>query len=205
MAAELWAGRGQPGFGSSGRAFVCRHRGGRTCPEKRLKGGGEGRLYVFVLLSPLSPLSLCSPVPSLSTCRRQKHLLAHSPTCVARRQPHTLPRFPRAPRLPLLLLIPVWVPWQCSASPSPARRPSLGRAWPVSAVYQERLLHQRAVGTAPSVPPEIRERLDTTLRHRVWILGGHVWSPELDSVILVGPFQHGMFTPRSEWQLCARG
>lgn len=59
MAAELWAGRGQPGFGSSGRAFVCRHRGGRTCPEKRLKGGGEGRLYVFVLLSPLSPLSLC--------------------------------------------------------------------------------------------------------------------------------------------------
>ena len=40
---------------------------------------------------------------------------------------------------------------------------------------------------------EFRESLDTALRHRVWILGGLEWSQELDSVILVGPFQLGVF------------
>lgn len=34
--------------------------------------------------------------------------------------------------------------------------------------------------------------LDTTLRHRVWISGALVWRQELDLVILVGPFQHGI-------------
>ena len=38
-----------------------------------------------------------------------------------------------------------------------------------------------------------KERLDTALRHRVWILGGAVQSQELDSTILVGPFQLGIF------------
>ena len=45
--------------------------------------------------------------------------------------------------------------------------------------------------------PEIREfkeRLDTTLRHRVWILGGPVWSQELDSMTLTGPFQLEIFS-----------
>ena len=40
---------------------------------------------------------------------------------------------------------------------------------------------------------EFQERLDTALRHRVWILGGAVWSQELDSVILTSPFQLWMF------------
>jgi len=31
------------------------------------------------------------------------------------------------------------------------------------------------------------------LRHRVWILGGSVWSQEFNSVVLVGPFQLGIF------------
>ena len=39
---------------------------------------------------------------------------------------------------------------------------------------------------------EFRESLDTALRHRVWILGGPVWSQELDS-ILMGPFQLRVF------------
>jgi len=40
---------------------------------------------------------------------------------------------------------------------------------------------------------EFKELLDSTLRHRVWILGGSVWSQGLDSRILVGPFQLGIF------------
>ena len=36
--------------------------------------------------------------------------------------------------------------------------------------------------------PECRERLDSALRHRVWILGGPVQSPELDSINPAGPF-----------------
>ena len=36
----------------------------------------------------------------------------------------------------------------------------------------------RAAGTAPVL--EIQECLDTALRRRVWILGGAVWSWELD-------------------------
>jgi len=45
----------------------------------------------------------------------------------------------------------------------------------------------RAVGMAPSAG--VKEHLDAALRHGVWILGGAVWNRELDSVILVFPFQ----------------
>jgi len=41
--------------------------------------------------------------------------------------------------------------------------------------------------------PELRERLDSALRHRNWIWGGAVWSRRLDSVILVSPFHLGLF------------
>ena len=34
---------------------------------------------------------------------------------------------------------------------------------------------------------ELKECLDTALRHRVWILGGVEWSQELDSKTHVGP------------------
>ena len=47
-------------------------------------------------------------------------------------------------------------------------------------------------GHGPELP-EFKEHLDTSLRHRVWFLGGPVWSQELDSMILVGPFQLKIF------------
>lgn len=37
--------------------------------------------------------------------------------------------------------------------------------------------------------PELKKHLDATLRHRVWVSGGTVWSQELALVILAGPFQ----------------
>ena len=40
---------------------------------------------------------------------------------------------------------------------------------------------------------EFEECLDTALSHRVWILGGAVWSQGLHSVILAGPFQLKIF------------
>jgi len=57
---------------------------------------------------------------------------------------------------------------------------------------------------SPKLPPqssghsielmEFREHLDNTFRHRVGILGGAVWSQELDSwMILVGPFRLRIF------------
>lgn len=36
---------------------------------------------------------------------------------------------------------------------------------------------------------ELREHLDTALKHRVWVLGGAVWSQDLNSVVVVGFFQ----------------
>ena len=36
--------------------------------------------------------------------------------------------------------------------------------------------------------PEFKEHLDSALRHRVWVLGGAVWSQGLDVVIPVGLF-----------------
>jgi len=42
--------------------------------------------------------------------------------------------------------------------------------------------------------PELREHWDNALRHRVWILGGRVWSQGLASVNLMGPFQLRTFS-----------
>ena len=50
----------------------------------------------------------------------------------------------------------------------------------------------RAAGTGPVL--EFWECLDSALGHRVWILSGAVWSQELDSAVLVGPFQLGIFS-----------
>jgi len=41
--------------------------------------------------------------------------------------------------------------------------------------------------------PEFNEHLGKAFRYRVWILGGPLWSQELDSMILVSPFQPGIF------------
>ena len=46
----------------------------------------------------------------------------------------------------------------------------------------------RVLGTAPYLL-EFKESLDNALRHRVWILGGAVWTWEWDLMISVGPFQ----------------
>ena len=40
---------------------------------------------------------------------------------------------------------------------------------------------------------EFEEHFDNALRHRVWILGGPVWSQGLDMVVPVSPFQLRMF------------
>jgi len=45
-------------------------------------------------------------------------------------------------------------------------------------------------GHGPELP-ELREHLDSTLRHWLWILGSAVWSQY--SMILVCPFQFGIF------------
>ena len=41
---------------------------------------------------------------------------------------------------------------------------------------------------------EFKKRLDNALSHTVWFLGGPVWSQELDSMILMGSFQLGLFS-----------
>jgi len=41
--------------------------------------------------------------------------------------------------------------------------------------------------------PECKERLDISLRGRVWILGGALWGQELDLMIPVGSFQLEIF------------
>ena len=41
--------------------------------------------------------------------------------------------------------------------------------------------------------PEFKGCLVNALRHRVWIWGRAVWRLELDLMILIGPFQLGMF------------
>lgn len=40
---------------------------------------------------------------------------------------------------------------------------------------------------------EFNKPLDSTLRRRISILGGPVWGQELGTMILVGPFQLGIF------------
>ena len=45
--------------------------------------------------------------------------------------------------------------------------------------------------------PELLEFKDSALRTGVWLLGGPVWSQELDSMIITGPFQFGTMILRS--------
>ena len=60
-------------------------------------------------------------------------------------------------------------------------------------------MHQRAVGVQQPAQGsgyspellELKECLDTAIRHRVWILGGAVWSREFDLVILMVPSNLG--------------
>lgn len=40
---------------------------------------------------------------------------------------------------------------------------------------------------------QFKERLENALKHRVSLLGGPVWSQELNSTFLVGPFQPQIF------------
>ena len=40
---------------------------------------------------------------------------------------------------------------------------------------------------------EFKKHLDNALRHMVRFLGGPVWSQELDLIILMSPFQLGIF------------
>lgn len=49
----------------------------------------------------------------------------------------------------------------------------------------------RAVTMAPSWP-EFKKRLDTAFRHIVWFWGSPLQTQELNSMILVGPFQLGI-------------
>jgi len=49
-----------------------------------------------------------------------------------------------------------------------------------------------AMITAPSLW-ELKKLLNSTLRYRIWILGGSVWNQELDLIILMCPFQHKIF------------
>jgi len=63
------------------------------------------------------------------------------------------------------------------------------------------VFHQRAVGmewdpqgSGHSLKlASFKEHLDNALSHRVWILDGPVRSRELDSLVLVGPSQTGIF------------
>ena len=50
----------------------------------------------------------------------------------------------------------------------------------------------RKVVIAPSLP-EFKKCVGSGFRHMVWFLGGPVWNQELDSVILMGPFQLRIF------------
>jgi len=52
---------------------------------------------------------------------------------------------------------------------------------------------QAPQGCGHSTKPAEVQELSNTLRHRVRILGSLMWSQELDSVILVGPFQLRLF------------
>ena len=55
-------------------------------------------------------------------------------------------------------------------------------------------MEQAAQGSGHGLKlPEFKKHLDNTLSHRVWILGGPVWSQQLDSVIFVGSFQAGKY------------
>lgn len=46
--------------------------------------------------------------------------------------------------------------------------------------------------------------MNIAVRHRAWILGGHVWGQELDSAIPVGPVQPGLFYDSKLGQAAAK-
>jgi len=55
-------------------------------------------------------------------------------------------------------------------------------------------MEQAAQGSGHSPElPEFKKYLHNTHRHRVWILGGAVWSQELSTMILVRTFQLMIF------------
>ena len=68
----------------------------------------------------------------------------------------------------------------------------LHQGW-VNPGYMYRLGDERLESSPVEWDLGFKERLHTALRYRVWILDSCVWSWELDSVILVGPFQLEMF------------
>ena len=49
---------------------------------------------------------------------------------------------------------------------------------------------------------EFKKYLDNALRHRILILGGRVWSQELNLMILMGPFQLGIFYDSMNCYIC---
>ena len=81
-----------------------------------------------------------------------------------------------------------------------------GTAWSCvrggAAGRQETVLPQRAVGMEQAARGsghsskllEYKKHLVSTLRRRVRFWGGAVWNQELNSAILVGPFQLGIFS-----------
>lgn len=50
--------------------------------------------------------------------------------------------------------------------------------------------------------PELRKCLHNALRHRICILAGPVWSQEVDSVILMGLLQLGIFHDSMVLNIC---
>jgi len=69
---------------------------------------------------------------------------------------------------------------------------SHSKAVAVRASFQSLEQCPQGSGHGPELP-EFKKHLDSALRHRVCILGGPLWSQELDSTFLVGPFQLGIF------------
>ena len=50
-------------------------------------------------------------------------------------------------------------------------------------------MEQAAQGSGHGPEPlELKELLDTSFRHRVWVLSGPVWGLELNSMTIVDPF-----------------
>ena len=80
---------------------------------------------------------------------------------------------------------------------SPCRQGRWGSAWVLgkgTSSEGAQVLKKASQGSGWGIKlPELKEHLDNTLRHRVWILGSPVWSQELELVILVDPFQLGKF------------
>lgn len=60
--------------------------------------------------------------------------------------------------------------------------------------YQEKILHRlNRLPRALIMALSFRKHVGSALSHVIWFFGGRVWNQGLDSVILMGPFQFGMF------------